>query len=249
MLLNPDKVANYRDSKKKAMLDIREIQSQTSFIIENIGYEKTTMRNMTNDSSKFATDILLIREAYAAINLEESYSSLFELLWYSQIPCFDILNITTKLDQQHGEHHIKLLMVRSCIEKPITGLVKECRWKGKKISCAAIFTMQPTDRGMCCSFNKARADELFRESRFKEQVERMTNQDKSSSREDSKLPDGWETKDALYVLTFRAIVKLFILFRVEFAPDVGQSRGLDLMLDAHTNLITASSVANTFQVM
>ena len=69
------------------------------------------------------------------------------------------------------------------------GMVKDCRWKGRQISCAAIFTMQPTDRGMCCSFNKARADELFSESRFKEQVERMTNQDKNNSKEDSKLPD------------------------------------------------------------
>ena len=143
---------------------------------------------MTINSSKFASDTFLIRESYAAINLEESYSSLFEMLWYSQIPCFDILNITTKSDQQHGKRHTKLWSDQ-VYKKLIPGMVKDCRWKGRKISCAAIFTMQPTDRGMCCSFNKARADELFGESRFKEQVERMTNQDKNNSREDSKLPD------------------------------------------------------------
>ena len=68
-------------------------------------------------------------------------------------------------------------------------MARECRWKGKKISCAAIFSMQPTDRGMCCSFNKAKADEMFSESRFKEQMEKMTVQDKENSMEESKLPD------------------------------------------------------------
>ena len=46
---------------------------------------------------KFAPGtFLIIRESYAAIDLEESYSSLFEMLWYSQIPCFDILNIISE---------------------------------------------------------------------------------------------------------------------------------------------------------
>ena len=32
------------------------------------------------------------------MDLEESYKSLFELLWYSQLPCFDVLNITSEKD-------------------------------------------------------------------------------------------------------------------------------------------------------
>ena len=43
---------------------------------------------------------------YEMIDLDKSYEYLFELLWYSQIPSFDILNITTKLDQEHGEKYI-----------------------------------------------------------------------------------------------------------------------------------------------
>ena len=45
---------------------------------------------------------LSIRETYEKIDLEKSYPSLFEL-WYSQLPCFDLMNITTKASQQHGK--------------------------------------------------------------------------------------------------------------------------------------------------
>ena len=68
-------------------------------------------------------------------------------------------------------------------------MIKECMWKGRSISCSAIFAMQPTDRGMCCSFNKERAEEMFRESRYQEQIVRMTHQDESRSEEDSKMPE------------------------------------------------------------
>ena len=44
-----------------------------------------------------------IRDTYERIDLEKSYPSLFELLWYSQLPCFDLTNITTKASQQHGK--------------------------------------------------------------------------------------------------------------------------------------------------
>ena len=38
-------------------------------------------------------------------------------------------------------------------------------------------------------------------------------------------------------------------FRFETAPEAGKSRGLDLVLDAHTDLVTASSVTEPFQVI
>ena len=37
----------------------------------------------------------LKRNAYKKIDLDKSYPSLFELLWYSQLPCFDVLNVTS----------------------------------------------------------------------------------------------------------------------------------------------------------
>ena len=36
------------------------------------------------------------------MDLDKSYASLFELMWYSQMPCFDILNVTSKQNQRHG---------------------------------------------------------------------------------------------------------------------------------------------------
>ena len=37
-------------------------------------------------------------------------------------------------------------------------------------------------------------------------------------------------------------------FRFDPSPEAGKSRGLDLILDAHTDLVTASSVTEPFQV-
>ena len=56
---------------------------------------------------------LTIRDAYANIDLEKSYTSLFELLWYSQLPCFDVMNITTKDSEDHGKKwvFVKFLQV------------------------------------------------------------------------------------------------------------------------------------------
>ena len=37
------------------------------------------------------------------MDMQESYPALFELLWYSQLPCYDILNVTTTEGQDNGE--------------------------------------------------------------------------------------------------------------------------------------------------
>ena len=70
-------------------------------------------------------------------------------------------------------------------------MIKDCIWKGRRLSCSAIFSKQPTDRGMCCSFNKETADKMFKESLYKEQIEKLTHQDKTLSAEDSAVPD-WQ---------------------------------------------------------
>ena len=68
-------------------------------------------------------------------------------------------------------------------------MLRDCMWKGKRLSCSAIFSMQPTDQGMCCTFNKQKADEMFKASRYQEQITKLTDQDKKKSRYDSKIPD------------------------------------------------------------
>ena len=68
-------------------------------------------------------------------------------------------------------------------------MIKRCLWKGRRMSCSSIFSMHPTDRGMCCSFNKQKADEMFTQSRYQENLVKLTEQDKKFSSEDSKVPD------------------------------------------------------------
>lgn len=74
------------------------------------------------------------------------YDGLFSVLWYNRSPCFDIRNTTSGYE---GEWSV----------------LKECKWKGVKVPCSAIFTTFPTDRGMCCAFNMKKADEIFEDSR------------------------------------------------------------------------------------
>ena len=42
------------------------------------------------------------RETYKKIDLDKSYKALFELLWYSQLPCFDVLDVTSQLHEEFG---------------------------------------------------------------------------------------------------------------------------------------------------
>ena len=70
----------------------------------------------------------------------------------------------------------------------IAGLIKSCAWKGEKLNCSSIFSMYPTDRGMCCTFNKQKADDMFKKSRFQKQLNRLSVQDKDLSFEDSATP-------------------------------------------------------------
>ena len=72
----------------------------------------------------------------------QSFKAIFSNLWYATLPCFDVKGITA---EKNGER----------------GVLKYCEWKGKPISCAAIFNTSPTDRGMCCSFNMEEADKIF----------------------------------------------------------------------------------------
>ena len=57
-----------------------------------------------------------------------------------------------------------------------------------RLSCSSIFTMHPSDGGMCCSFNKKKADEMFKENRYQENMKMLTAQDKELSRENSEIP-------------------------------------------------------------
>ena len=96
-------------------------------------------------------------------------------------------------------------------------MLKDCVWKGKRLSCSAIFSMQPTDQGMCCSFNKQKADEMFRASRYQDEILRLTEQDKRNSRDDSRLPE-WYTKHLEYLIISCYKLSTTLLMKVQAGP-------------------------------
>ena len=153
---------------------------------------------------------LRFRSAFAAMNITAAYPNLFELLWYSQLPCFDVKGVTPTLVGKR------------------TSMLKRCKWKGKTMSCASIFKQFPTDRGMCCTFNMKAADEIFKESQYSTWIKLLQERDANSSLKSSAVPD-WYTYDK------------------EPMPQPGMTKGLEVMLDAHTNLVAPSSVREDFQ--
>ena len=71
----------------------------------------------------------------------------------------------------------------------LSGLLKKCMWRGKPLSCAAIFKKQPTDEGMCCSFNKDIAEQMYLKGRYQDHVIKMTDQDARRARSGYRLPE------------------------------------------------------------
>ena len=105
-------------------------------------------------------------------------------------------------------------------------MIKRCIWKGERLSCSAIFSMYPTNRGMCCTFNKQRADELFRANRYQEQITRMTKQDKDHSFEDSTIPDWLETFSKSMWVTFSNTFLTFLYLGLIQFLRLARTKGL-----------------------
>ena len=110
------------------------------------------------------------RKEFESINMEQSYPNLFEVMWYSQMPCFDVRGLTSEAKDEMS-------------------LVKRCLWKGQFISCSAIFDTRPTDRGMCCTFNMDKVEDVFKESRYRDMISRMQQKDLNYSFESTDRPD------------------------------------------------------------
>ena len=60
----------------------------------------------------------------------QNFSSLFNLLWHSSLPCYS-------KDGIPGSEY----------------LLKKCLLHGQEVDCAKLFKPVPTDLGICCSFN------------------------------------------------------------------------------------------------
>ncbi len=127
-------------------------------------------------------------------------------------------------------------------------MLKKCYWKGRRIDCAAIFTTFPTDRGMCCTFNMHKAsssiacitnsvknrpwqaEEIFKDTVYSRLVTEMQDLDKDLAFGNPN-PPSWYANNS------------------EPVSHQGVGKGLTVILDAHSDLIAASSVAEDFQVV
>ena len=88
------------------------------------------------------------------------------MLWHSVNPCFDIQNWTSSYrDQKSTIKRCKWKVSCDWLRAGhvITILVSD--WlKGVDVNCSLIFKTNPTDRGMCCTFNALAAEKIYRDS-------------------------------------------------------------------------------------
>jgi hypothetical protein len=148
------------------------------------------------------------RDMMFRLNQTNAFEALFSNLWYATLPCFDVKGITA---ERNGERSI----------------IKYCEWKGTPISCASIFDTFPTDRGMCCSFNMKKADNIFKGDLYPKLVRYLGDTDTLASMTDSSPPTKYTEANEPKTLP-------------------GRNKGLFLMVDAHTNLLTPGSIDSDF---
>jgi hypothetical protein len=94
-------------------------------------------------------------------------------------------------------------------------VLKYCEWKGKQVPCAAIFSTYPTDQGMCCTFNMKAANELFSGETYPEMIQTLQHMDRPTK---------------------------FLKTTVELKTEPGMNKGLLVVLDSHSDILSASSI-------
>ena len=125
--------------------------------------------NLMFDPSKEndrTTKVELAKEKYHEdfdhIDLSKCYKKLFELLWYTRLPCFDVKDVTSK-------------------KKDEMSVIKRCYWRGQMVDCASIFVTRSTDHGMCCTFNLGNAEKIFKNTIYGNISSDMRKRDKQLS--------------------------------------------------------------------
>ena len=102
-------------------------------------------------------------------------------------------------------------------------ILKYCEWKGLEIPCSKIFVSFPTDIGICCSFNMRAAEEILVGDTYTKLINQLQNQDYALSFNKDKLP-------------------LYYIENQEPKTQPGKSKGLTVILDAHSDLFSGGSV-------
>ena len=104
--------------------------------------------------------------------------------------------------------------------------IKRCYWKNNPISCNSIFQKRPTEKGMCCSFNINQAEEIFKSSKYKKSI--VTRQ-----QEEAKMAFHNRHKPSWYI------------DKKEPIPEAGREKGLLLVVDGHTDILSMGSVESS----
>ena len=139
--------------------------------------------------------IAKFKNFFEKADMKKIYPNLFRMLWFTLLPCEDILNVTSSY---YGEN----------------SLLKECILNGEKLDCSSLFKTVPTDSGMCCAFNLRKS---LQPSQYSELLQQM--------QEETHLEDeDWN-----------------------IIPKVGKKKGLTIILDSHSNQISAGTVADDFK--
>ena len=118
---------------------------------------------------KFKADKAKYHKDFGQLDFAKSYNNLFELLWYTKLPCFDVKDVTSKQNDEMS-------------------VIKRCYWRGRLINCALIFVTRPTDRGMCCTFNTEQAERVLRDTKYGNVTSALQKADRRRIFGDTSLP-------------------------------------------------------------
>ncbi len=183
---------------------------------KNYTFKKVDPLDLLLDPSQQAKKLIAVaqkrndyKSIFRRLNQTAAYRSILSSLWYATLPCFDVRGVTADADGDRA-------------------VLKYCEWKGSPISCSAIFTTFPTDRGMCCSFNILAAEQIFRSDTYSRTVSELQDQDRNLSFTDANPPRRYAAANEPTTLP-------------------GRNKGLYLILDAHNDLYSGSSLTTDFQ--
>ena len=165
--------------------------------------ERKSKLKLKNEAQKAERNY---KKNFKKMDLQKSYPALFEILWYTQLPCFDVEGVTSDYNGQYG-------------------MLKSCFWKGREMPCSKVFDTFPTDQGMCCTFNMDKAEKMFKDGKYRDMVQKMQKRDKHLSFDKK----SWSMEKKLV-----------------FTSETGISKGLQVILDAHSNLLAGGTVTGDF---
>ena len=152
-------------------------------VLLSYGKELEEIMNVTMDSNlrsqetaKMNETIDYLRKMFQSDRSERVYKMSMTLLWFTNMPCSDIRNVTSEIGSEKS-------------------VVKSCKWKGRPINCSAIFKKVTTDVGICCAFNRESADKIYAESAYTSVLKELEEFENKNAFDSTSLPDWYLSKN------------------------------------------------------